>query len=594
MTITAKSFARTALVALLATLALLTVAVAQESESAAFKIDALNPGLGAPPQALDRQTPQSSLEAFVAAVARGDHDVAAQMLDLAPLPEDQQQVCGPEYAAKLAEIIERKVPLDFGGIPDRPDGMDTTGSDRDPMVGEARKSILLGSLDLGAWPVGIRLNRVQVEGEDPVWVFSRQTVEHVPALYDRYGPTWFERELPHVLRTEAFWGLVWWELIAFPIMVSLAAAVGLIFYRLLTMIMDRVPTEGAREAVRRGRLPGALAVSGLFLQLLVLRVFVFSAGVDTTLALIFWALILIALVSGASRVLDTIIDFASDRYLDRIDKPENTNDRELYTNLSAAKRIGVIVVILVGLAAALSSLRVFSSFGLSLLFSAGVITAIFGLAAQTMLGNILASLQLALAKPMRIGDALYYNDHWAYVEKINYTFVQLRTWDQKRYIVPVKNFVSTAFENWTVAEPRMIMPVLLKLDHRTDVDLLRKKFEEIAANDPDWSEGAEPKVQVIGQNEDGMDVRFYCTADDPTAAWNLHCRVREEMLAFLRDRDGPSVLPRTRIAYADGEPGAHDIVAPTNDDAKSFDKGGADGASKGGNGRGKAGRGTAN
>lgn len=526
----------------------------QESEgNAAFKLESLNPGLPAPDDRLDRSTPQASLEAFFFAISRADFATAAQMLDLDAIPEDGQAIQGPRLAKELAEIIERKMPVDFEAIPDRPDAMETAGTNREPMVGVARKSLKLGSLELGPWPIAIRLNRVQAGDAAPVWVFSRQTVEHIDALYDQYGPTRLERMLPTVLRMEAFGGLLWWELITLPIVLSLAAGVGALTYRLMTLVQNRISRESVREGIARSRLPAVLFVTSIFLHVVVIGLFVFSAGVGTTLSIIFWLLVVVALVLAASRILDTIIDYTSDRYLDTIDKPENTSDRDWYTNLSAAKRIGVLAVVIAGVTAAISSLNVFSSFGMSLLVSAGVATAIFGIAAQAMIGNLLASLQLAFAKPLRIGDAVYFEDHWAYVEQINYTFVQLRTWDMKRFIVPVRNFVSTSFENWTISDPTLIMPVRLKLDHRTDVDRLRKHFAEIAVQDPDWAEDAEPKVQVVEQDEEGIDVRFYCTAGDPTAAWNLHCRMREAMLAFLRDSEEESVLPRLRLARVDAD-----------------------------------------
>lgn len=514
-----------------------------------FSIETLNPGLPAPDEALDRSTPRATMEALIDAAQSGEWGRAAQLMDLASIPEDEQASVGPMRASELFQIIDRKVMVDFTDLPDRPDAMDTRGSSRDPMVGEPRKSLLLGSLELERYPVSLRLNRVKPADSNPVWVISRQTVEHVPALYERFGPTQLERELPEELRQKPFWGLMWWELIAFPVILLATAALGLLLWRAASRAAEVSHWKGATLAIRRARLPLVLFICGLFLQWAITSLFVFSAPVEATVSTLFWLLIVMALVFGATRVLDTLMDYTSNRYLSRIDDPANTEARRWYTNLSAAKRVGTICVLILGLALALSSLNVFSSFGLSLLVSAGVATAVFGLAAQTILGNILASLQLAFAKPIRIGDAVYYQDHWCYVEKINYTYVQLRTWDQKRFVVPVRHFVSTPFENWTKDDPQLIMPVLLKLDHRTDVEAVRKEFARLASEDEGWAEGAEPKVQVIGHDEDGMDVRLYCTAPDPTAAWNLHCRMREKMLAFLRDEQDV-VLPRIRIAAA--------------------------------------------
>ncbi|MEM7695893.1 MAG: mechanosensitive ion channel domain-containing protein [Pseudomonadota bacterium] len=536
------------------------MAAAAADGPTAFPIERLNAGLPPAPEALDRSTPQATLEAFL----RGSGPTRAHLLDLAAVPEGEQAARGAALADQLATIVNRKLRLDLAGIPDRPDGMDAVGSSREPMVGVPRKSLSLGQLDLADWPVSVRLNRVVVGEGAPVWVFSRQTVEHIPALYARYGPTPLEEALPAPLRTEAFAGLLWWEVIAVPLIAIVAILLGVALYRVISVAAQRMPTAGLQKAVKTIRLPSILIVLAVLLNTVVTNTFVFSAGVAASLSTVFWLLVLVALVAGASRVLDVAIDQTSNRYLDTIDDPQNTDARKWYTNLSAAKRLGVMAVLVLGLAAALSSLNVFSTFGLSLLVSAGVATAVFGFAAQAILGNIFASLQLAIAKPIRIGDAIYYDDHWAYVERINYTFVQLRTWDQKRYIVPVKNFVSNAFENWTKADPQMIMPVALKLDHTVDVALLRQTFQEFAAEDPDWSEGADPKVLVIGQDEDGITVRFYCTADNPTAAWNLHCRVRERMVARLRELDEPSGWPRTRLARV-ADTTDRDVGAPRTD-----------------------------
>ena len=551
---------RRILTAIIIAVAWLSPAHAQDdSGSPAFEVQSLNTGLGPPPTRLDLSTPRSAMESFVSAVKRTDYAAAAHVLDLDFITEADQARVGPRLAQELSFVLSRKAPIDFGSLPDRPDGMETSGSDRQPMIGVARKSIKLAVLDLPEWPVTIRLNRLAVGDQEPVWVFSRQTVEHIPALYEKYGPTALEEALPTVLKQPTVAGVMLWELVTLPLIAALAVLTALATWKLMGIVAARLPFPAVATAIRRGQLPTALLVIGVILEVMISSIFEFSSATDATLSVIFWILIISALVFGVSRILDTIIDFTSNRYLSNIDSPENTGARRWYTNLSAAKRIGVMFVVVVGLAVALSSLRVFSSFGLSLLVSAGVATAVFGLAAQTVLGNIFASLQLALAKPIRIGDAVFYDDHWAYVEQINYTYVQLRTWDLKCFIVPVKHFISNPFENWTMAEPKMILPVQLKLDHHADVEELRRTFRSMAEEDEDWSEGEEPKVQVIEHDTEAMTVRFYCTADDPTRAWNLHCRMRERLLAHLRDTEPEAVLPHTRfsdVSDTSGDPPA--------------------------------------
>jgi MscS family membrane protein len=61
-------------------------------------------------------------------------------------------------------------------------------------------------------------------------------------------------------------------------------------------------------------------------------------------------------------------------------------------------------------------------------------------------------------------------------------------------------------------------------------------------------------VQVIDQDWNGMVVRFTVTGADPTSAWSMHCRLREELLkvAGRLESEGAQVperavyLPRER------------------------------------------------
>ena len=167
----------------------------------------------------------------------------------------------------------------------------------------------------------------------------------------------------------------------------------------------------------------------------------------------------------------------------------------------------------------------------------------------------MASLQIALAKTARIGDAVLYDDQWCYVEKINFTYIQLQTWDNRRLIVPVNELVSHTFENWTKQDSSITKIVALRLDHRADVDRLREAFQEFVQNDDDVINRETADVYVVDQDRSGMLVWFLAAASDPSTGWTMQCRLRETMLkAVVRleaENGGPGTdravyLPRER------------------------------------------------
>ena len=137
----------------------------------------------------------------------------------------------------------------------------------------------------------------------------------------------------------------------------------------------------------------------------------------------------------------------------------NEESRKLLTYISVARRLITFLVIIIGGYIILSQFRSLEKLGISLLASAGVATVIIGVAAQSTLGNIIAGLQIAFTKPVRVGDTVIIDDDWGYVEDIKFTFMVVRTWDLRRLVVPLKYVISNTFENWSMTSSHQIRPI---------------------------------------------------------------------------------------------------------------------------------------
>jgi small-conductance mechanosensitive channel len=248
----------------------------------------------------------------------------------------------------------------------------------------------------------------------------------------------------------------------------------------------------------------------------------------------------------ALRILDAVLHRITLRFVGEIDDKRGRDEREFYTSIYALRRLIILLMVGVALLVVLAQLNLFDSVGLTLLASAGVLTVVFGIAGQAVLGNILASLQIAFAKPVRIGDSVLFEGNWAYVEAIFYTFLRLRTWDHRRIVVPVTYFVSKPFENWSVAEARMMKVIDLRLDHRADMEILRTQFDKLVREDADISESDSALTMSTGHTADGLQVSFFAMMDDPSTGWMVQCRLRERMTAFVRDNH-PAWFPRERV-----------------------------------------------
>jgi hypothetical protein len=55
-------------------------------------------------------------------------------------------------------------------------------------------------------------------------------------------------------------------------------------------------------------------------------------------------------------------------------------------------------------------------------------------------------------------------------------------------------------------------------------------------------------LQVVDANEHAMQLRALVSAPDSSRAWDLRCRIREGLIAFVQ-REYPDYLPTTRVRW---------------------------------------------
>lgn len=530
----------------------LGAATAQQDDGTrrTFEVEALNIGLLPAPQ-IDRETPQAAVESFLFHSSGGDFDRAAHLLDLSRIDPARQSEIGPMLARQLDELIDRKVWIDWNELPDRPDGLDPSAGSNDPLAGEPRRSIRLALIDLDGRPVPIRLSRLKPPDGDPVWLFSAQTVDNVPALHAKYGATAFERGLPGWAKRTVLAGLALWEVVFLPLLLATAALLGFGLYRAAKGIGKRLQPGVTGELAAALAVPLSLIASGALALSATGTLFVFSVSIDTFVK----PLLLFLLLGGALlilvRIIDVVIEHGLTEDVADLEKPDNESTRDFQTNLSAFRRIGLVIVLIFFIGLVFTQMNLLATTGLALVGSAGILTLVLAFAARSALSNIMASLQIALSKAATIGDSVLFEGQWSYVEKINFTFVQLKTWDNRRLIVPVTYFVSEPFENWTKRDPSLTKVFELRLNHMADVDALRDRFRTFVDENDKAMDKDSAKVLVIGQDASGMLVRFYATAADPTSAWYMHCELREAMLRAATDleigaREGRRFLPAER------------------------------------------------
>ncbi|GAB2871088.1 mechanosensitive ion channel family protein [Streptomyces mayteni] len=262
---------------------------------------------------------------------------------------------------------------------------------------------------------------------------------------------------------------------------------------------------------------------------------------------------LLALVAIASTAWLTIraAGAVAENYLVRYE--ERTHDlarvRQFRTQLTMLRR--VVTSVLAVVAAAVTILLLFPdlrALGTSMLASAGVIGIIAGVAAQAMLSNLFAGLQIAFGDSVKIGDTVVVDGEWGTVEEMSLAFLTVRIWDDRRLTMPVSYFNSRPYENWSRGGSEITGTVFLHLDHTTPVSELRKHLGEFLESREDW-DGRHWGLVVTDTTPTTIEVRAAMSAANASDAWSVRCAVREELVAWLRDNH-PYALPRVNTGPA--------------------------------------------
>jgi len=88
------------------------------------------------------------------------------------------------------------------------------------------------------------------------------------------------------------------------------------------------------------------------------------------------------------------------------------------------------------------------------------------------------------------------------------------------------------------------------VDYTMPIEPLREEFKRLLAESNLWDDQL-ATVQVTDASDQAMQVRFLMSASDSTRNWDLRCKVREGLIAFIRDHY-PAQLPRVRARLVDG------------------------------------------
>jgi small conductance mechanosensitive channel len=167
--------------------------------------------------------------------------------------------------------------------------------------------------------------------------------------------------------------------------------------------------------------------------------------------------------------------------------------------------------------------------GTAWLASVGVVSVVFGLAAQNTLGNLVAGISLLLYRPFNLGDRLQVMSpsglETGIVENLDLGYTILRTSDNRRIVIPNSAMASQTSVNLSQTEARSLCVVPISLAYNADVDKSRKILIELTRQNPKAMECAGCPVTALESSHLVLSLKVWCA--NPQVAADLKCDLLE-------------------------------------------------------------------
>jgi small-conductance mechanosensitive channel len=338
--------------------------------------------------------------------------------------------------------------------------------------------------------------------------------------------------------------------VAVGLAIGIALVVMVVAYVVIRLLSRHSPV--ARHLERTARIPFRIVVTVIAVAVAIRSDAPWSGSDDVGRAvnLGMRVLIIVSVAWLVAAVVLSLENLGLRRY--RIDVADNLAARRARTQAGVIRRLTLVIIVVLAAGAVLLSFPGVGAVGTSVLASAGIISVVAAVAAQSTLSNLIAGVQIAFSGSIRYGDAVIVEDEWGWIDEITLSYVVVRLWDDRNMVLPSTYFTTTPFQNWTRKHSELLGSVELDVDWRVSPDGMRRELERILPTTELW-DGRVNVLQVTDAINGWVRIRILVTARDAPTLFDLRCFVRERMVDWLQSRNEGG-LPRFRVESVDRVP----------------------------------------
>jgi MscS family membrane protein len=407
---------------------------------------------------LGRSTPSGTVLGFLQSAQSGDYQAAADYLQMSVARRQSQ---GPALATRLKALMDRAFVGSLRRISTNPEGNPENGIPDQQTV---------GTFSVGDTDVPVVLVRISDPNSGKVWLFSADTLNKVPDLYDNIEAHQVETRLPQSLVKNVLDGMPLWQWLALLVAIPVATGIGwgvvlfLAIPRLLYLKFKKRPDLHSYSRVSMPLLLFFTAIAhriiASYFGLPLLPRFYYSRSMSVLASIgFFWFLLRIAgLIMQRLR-----------RHAISVGRTGTGTLMVLGERLLAA----LIVVI-----AVLSILGILGFNLTTVLAGLGIGGIAIAFAAQKTLENLFGGISVLADEVIRVGDYCRFADRAGTVEDISLRSTRVRTDARTELSIPNGTLATMSIENFTRRNKILFNPVL-SIRYDTTGDQLRYLLAEV-------------------------------------------------------------------------------------------------------------------
>jgi len=470
-----------------------------------FSLTALPPISNGDSTEIDLSTPYHSIFTFFTYLQKDNYEpnLSAKVFDHRYIGTEEAIDC----ALKLKRSLNGKgIYIDIDALPKERNYLDTTSDKHRYVLSQEYPVIYLE----------------KVSGQ---WVFTKEAIEGIDALYSEVFPYGTDKLLKHLPKfgTKKFFGLYVWQHIA----ILLLIIISVLLHKLLSFLIERfiyrlVRRMGYARLAKNYFIPVARPISILIisiilivllpvLQLPALASFYINTAIKALLPF-FITIVFYKMVNVFCLYLEKLAG-----------KTETTLDDQL---VPLIRKILKIFVIAVGGLFILQNLNINITALLAGLSIGGLA---FALAAQDTIKNFFGSVMIFIDKPFQIGHWISTSDINGTVEEVGFRSTRIRTFSNSLVYVPNGKLADTTIDNHGLRQYRRFNTTI-SITYDTPPELIEvfvSGLHKIVEDHP----FTRKDFFIIRLNDFGassLNIMFYIFFE--VATWPEELKCREEII----------------------------------------------------------------